>query len=75
MKNFYLGLVKKMIKVIQLVIIRIKIMIKKEKDRINHIATTGAQTGNVFLAYRNVAEIDQVISKWQEEKKIKVLNL
>ena len=41
---------------------------EKEKDRINHIATTGAQTGNVFLAYRNVAEIDQVISKWQEEK-------
>ena len=41
---------------------------EKEKDRINHIATTGAQTGNVFLAYRNLAEIDQVISKWQEEK-------
>ena len=41
---------------------------EKEKDRINHIATMGAQTGNVFLAYRNVAEIDQVISKWQEEK-------
>ena len=41
---------------------------EKEKDRINHIATTGAQTGNVFLAYRNAAEIDQVISKWQEEK-------
>ena len=41
---------------------------EKEKDRINHIATTGAQTGNVFLAYRNVAETDQVISKWQEEK-------
>jgi uncharacterized protein (DUF1015 family) len=41
---------------------------EKEKDRINHITTTGAQTGNVFLAYRNVAEIDQVIGKWQEEK-------
>ena len=41
---------------------------EKEKDRINHITTTSAQTGNVFLAYRNVAEIDQVISKWQEEK-------
>jgi uncharacterized protein (DUF1015 family) len=41
---------------------------EKEKDRINHIATTGAQTCYVFLAYRNVAEIDQVISKWQEEK-------
>ena len=42
---------------------------EKEKDRINHITTTGAQTGNVFLAYRNVAEIDEVISKWQNEKK------
>ena len=41
---------------------------EKEKDRINHIATTGAQTGNVFLAYRNIAEIDEVISKWQKEK-------
>ncbi|RYD75058.1 MAG: DUF1015 family protein, partial [Sphingobacteriales bacterium] len=26
---------------------------EKEQDRINHIATTGAQTGNVFLAYKN----------------------
>jgi uncharacterized protein (DUF1015 family) len=41
---------------------------EKEKDRINHITTTGAQTGNVFLAYRNVAEIDELISKWQKEK-------
>lgn len=41
---------------------------EKEKDRINHIRTTGAQTGNVFLAYRNVAEIDEVIGKWQKEK-------
>src|SRR5690606_28731618 len=29
---------------------------EKEQDRINHIKTTGAQTGNVFLTYRNVAE-------------------
>lgn len=41
---------------------------EKEKDRINHITTTGAQTGNVFLAYRNVTEIDEVISKWQKKK-------
>ncbi len=41
---------------------------EKEKDRINHITTTGAQTGNVFLAYINVTEIDEVISKWQKEK-------
>lgn len=37
---------------------------EKEQDRINHIKTSGAQTGNVFLAYRNVAEIDSVIDKW-----------
>lgn len=40
----------------------------KELDRINHIKTTGAQTGNVFLAYKNVAEIDDIISKWKKER-------
>lgn len=38
---------------------------EKELDRINHIKTTKAQTGNVFLAYRNVEEIDEVINKWK----------
>ena len=41
---------------------------EKEQDRINHIKTTGAQTGNVFLAYKNVDEIDAVINKWSAEK-------
>lgn len=41
---------------------------EKELDRINHIKTTGAQTGNVFLAYKNVDEIDEVINKWKTEK-------
>jgi uncharacterized protein (DUF1015 family) len=41
---------------------------EKEQDRINHIKTTGAQTGNVFLAYKNVAAIDAVIEKWKTEK-------
>jgi uncharacterized protein (DUF1015 family) len=41
---------------------------EKELDRINHIKTTGAQTGNVFLAYKNVAEIDAVINKWISDK-------
>lgn len=40
----------------------------KEQDRINHIKTTGAQTGNVFLAYRNVPELDAIISKWMQLK-------
>jgi len=37
---------------------------EKEKDRITHIATTGAQTGNVFLAYRNEPAIDGIVSEW-----------
>ncbi len=41
---------------------------EKEKDRINHIKTTGAQTGNVFLAYKNVADIDKIIDTWKEDK-------
>lgn len=42
---------------------------EKELDRINHIAVTGAQTGNVFLAYRNIPKLDQLIEKWQGDKK------
>lgn len=41
---------------------------EKELDRINHIKTTRAQTGNVFLAYRNVEEMDNLITKWCSEK-------
>lgn len=41
---------------------------EKELDRITHIKTTGAQTGNVFLAYKNVPEIDNLIGKWTSEK-------
>ena len=43
---------------------------EKEQDRINHINTTGAQTGNVFLAYRNVAEVDAVINKWKKKNPV-----
>jgi uncharacterized protein (DUF1015 family) len=38
---------------------------EKENDRINHIKTTGAQTGNVFLAYRNVTELDKIVDEWK----------
>ncbi|MBA2250500.1 MAG: DUF1015 domain-containing protein [Chitinophagaceae bacterium] len=41
---------------------------EKELDRINHIKVTGAQTGNVFLTYKNVDEIDQVIENWKSER-------
>jgi uncharacterized protein (DUF1015 family) len=40
----------------------------KEQDRINHIKTSGAQTGNVFLAYRDVDELDSLIAKWKSAK-------
>ncbi len=41
---------------------------EKELDRINHIKTTGAQTGNVFLAYKNIAAIDTIINDWKIER-------
>ncbi len=40
---------------------------EKEQDRINHIKTTRAQTGNVFIAYKNVNVIDAVINNWKKE--------
>ena len=40
----------------------------KELDRINHIKTTGAQTGNVFMAYRNNAALDNLVEKWTATK-------
>lgn len=39
---------------------------EKEQDRINHITATRAQTGNVFLAYNDVPELNALISHWQE---------
>lgn len=41
---------------------------EKEEDRINHIKTTGAQTGNVFLAYRNVEAIDTLLTQWKHDR-------
>jgi uncharacterized protein (DUF1015 family) len=40
---------------------------EKELDRINHMRITGAQTGNVFLAYRSNNELDQIISNWKKD--------
>jgi uncharacterized protein (DUF1015 family) len=40
---------------------------EKEKDRIDHMTTIRAQTGNVFLAYNNVAELDQIINSWKND--------
>jgi uncharacterized protein (DUF1015 family) len=39
----------------------------KEKDRIDHMKTIHAQTGNVFLAYRSVNAIDDLIESVKRE--------
>lgn len=42
---------------------------EKEKDRIEHMKTTRAQTGNVFLAYRDVTELNALINGWKATNK------
>jgi len=41
---------------------------EKEQDRIDHIKTTCAQTGNVFLAFRDVDELNELMEKWKTDK-------
>ena len=38
---------------------------EKEKDRIDHMRTIRAQAGNVFMAYRDVMEINALINGWK----------
>ena len=38
---------------------------EKEKDRIDHMLTIKAQTGNVFLAYRDVTDLNNLINEWK----------
>jgi uncharacterized protein (DUF1015 family) len=38
---------------------------EKEKDRIDHMQTIEAQTGNVFMAYRDVAAVNTIINEWK----------
>jgi uncharacterized protein (DUF1015 family) len=42
---------------------------EKEKDRIDHMIATRAQTGNVFLAYRDVMEVNALINGWKATQK------
>lgn len=37
---------------------------EKEKDRINHVNYCNANTGPIFLTYRNVEEIDEIVAKY-----------
>ena len=39
---------------------------EKEKDRIEHMLTIQAQTGNVFLAYRDVASMNELVNAWKQ---------
>lgn len=40
---------------------------EKELDRINHIKTTRAQTGIVFLAYRDQQDVQDIINNWKQD--------
>lgn len=40
---------------------------EKEQDRINHIGTTRAQTGIVFLAYRDNEDVQGIIAAWKRD--------
>lgn len=42
---------------------------EKELDRINHIKTTHAQTGIVFLAYNDQEDVQQIIENWKKSHK------
>lgn len=41
---------------------------EKELDRVNHIKSTQAQTGNVFLTYPDNEKIDLIVNKWKKSK-------
>jgi uncharacterized protein (DUF1015 family) len=40
---------------------------EKEQDRISHIRTTRAQTGNVFLACKDIQELNDVFDHWKKQ--------
>lgn len=40
---------------------------EKEKDRIDHMRTIRAQTGNVFLACKDLKELNNVFDKWKDQ--------
>lgn len=40
---------------------------EKEKDRIDHMRTLEAQTGNVFMAYRDVPEVNEIVQDWKSQ--------
>jgi uncharacterized protein (DUF1015 family) len=42
----------------------------KEQDRIRHVETCQAQTGPIFLAYRSIKAVDDIVSRAKEAEKL-----
>ncbi len=42
----------------------------KEQDRINHVNICDANTGPIFLTYKNRAQINQIVETWSQKKPI-----
>jgi uncharacterized protein (DUF1015 family) len=40
---------------------------EKEQDRINHVQITRAQTGNVFLACKDIKELNDIFKHWTDQ--------
>jgi uncharacterized protein (DUF1015 family) len=40
---------------------------EKEQDRINHMHTTRAQTGNVFLACKDIKDLNDIFEHWKSQ--------
>lgn len=41
---------------------------EKEQDRVNHVDYCNANTGPIFLTYKNVGEIDSIVASWTEKE-------
>jgi uncharacterized protein (DUF1015 family) len=42
----------------------------KEIDRIRHVDTCNAQTGPIFLCYRNIKELDELMERYRQESPV-----
>jgi len=42
----------------------------KEQDRINHVDHCNANTGPIFLTYKNKAEINDIVTTWTEKEPV-----
>lgn len=42
----------------------------KEEDRIRHVDTCNANTGPIFLTYRNKPSIDSIVNEWEKKEPV-----